>query len=108
MTLVLVSLELIGWIVGLGHLTGVVVGFLLRVLAILAVSHLLVMSCRTLSHALSAWGNRSLGKGQFRRYWERVTRLFPFGEKCFEAAVYVSAASLIIRELDFIAVIADP
>jgi hypothetical protein len=43
-----------------------------------------------------AWSNidRHLGNSQYRRYWERVTRLFPFGERCFEAAVYVSAASL--------------
>src|SRR5262249_25381339 len=107
-TLGLVTLCVAGVIVGLRHFTGPLVGFTLRVLAILGVSHLLVMACRTLSHALSAWGNRQLGAGQFRRYWERVTRLFPFGERCFEAAVYVSAASLIIRELDFIAVIADP
>src|SRR5205807_5626448 len=43
----------------------------------------------------------------FQRYWERVARLFPFGERCFEAAVYVAAGSLCVRELSFIAVIAD-
>jgi small-conductance mechanosensitive channel len=107
LTLGLVTLYVAGVVVGLRHFTGPLVGFTLRVLAILGVAHLLVMACRTLSHALSTWGNRQLGAGQFRRYWERVTRLFPFGERCFEAAVYVSAASLIIRELDFIAVIAD-
>ena len=106
-TLGLASLYVMGKVVGLGHFTGALVGFTLRVLAILGVAHLLIMACRTLSHALAAWGNRQLGTGQFRRYWERVTRLFPFGERCFEAAVYVSAASLIIRELHFVSVVAD-
>lgn len=106
-TLGLTSLYLIGAIVGLGHFTRPLVGFLLRVLAIVGLAHLLIMACRTLSHALATWGNRSLGSGQFRRYWERITRLFPFGERCFEAAVYVTAGSLCIRELEFIAVIAD-
>ncbi len=96
-----------GQIVGLGDFADVLVGFLIRVVTILCVAKLLTLSCRTLSHGLSAWGNRQLGQGQFRHYWERVTRLFPFGERCFEAAVYVSAASMCIRELEFIAVVAD-
>jgi small conductance mechanosensitive channel len=96
-----------GQIVGLGTLADLVVGITFRVLATLAVAHLLTLSCRTLSRALSALGNRHLATGKFRRYWERLTRLFPFGERCFEAAVYVSAASLCIRELNFIVVIAN-
>jgi small conductance mechanosensitive channel len=103
----LLAVWAIGTIVGLGHIAGYVVGFTLRVLAILGVSHLLVMACKTLSRALAGWGNRNLGAGKFHRYWERVTRLFPFGEKCFETAVYVSAASLIIHELHFVTVISD-
>jgi small-conductance mechanosensitive channel len=95
-----------GHVVGLGEAADGVVGFLLRVLTILAAARLLTLACRTISHALAALGNRHLGRGHFRLYWERVTRLFPFGERCFEAAVYVSAASLCIRELEFIAVIA--
>lgn len=94
-------------IVQLGDLADTVVGFLIRVVTILSVAKLLTLSCRTLSHALSAWGNKQLGQGKFRNYWERVTRLFPFGERCFEAAVYVSAASMCIRELAFIAMVAD-
>lgn len=103
----LCALWIIGGVVGLGDFTGAVVGFTLRVLTILAVAHLLVLAVRTLSHALGLWGNRHLGTGQFRRYWERITRLFPFGERCFEAAVYVTAASFCVRELKFIAVIAE-
>lgn len=94
-------------IIHMGSLADAVVGFLIRVVTILSVAKLLTLSCRTLSHALSAWGDKQLGQGKFRNYWERVTRLFPFGERCFEAAVYVSAASMCIRELEFIAVVAD-
>jgi small conductance mechanosensitive channel len=94
-------------IVHLAHFSDIVVGFLVRVITIVSVAKLLSLSCRTLSHTLSTWGDKQLGQGPFRHYWERVTRLFPFGERCFEAAVYVSAASMCIRELDFIAVIAD-
>jgi small conductance mechanosensitive channel len=96
-----------GHIVGLGAAADRVVGLLIHILTILAVAHLLTLSCRALSHGLATLGNRHLGNSQYRRYWERVTRLFPFGERCFEAAVYVSAASLCFRELQFIVFIAD-
>jgi small-conductance mechanosensitive channel len=99
------------WIGGhIVHLSGPVdrvIGFSIRMLAIVMVARLLILACRTISHALASLGNRHLGQSKFTRYWERVTRLFPFGEKCFEAAVYVSAASLCVRELAFIAVVAD-
>ncbi len=104
---VLTGVWLAGRIVGWGDVTDAIVGFLIRLLAILMVARLLILACRTISHALAALGNRHLGSGQFQRYWERVTRLFPFGEKCFEAAVYISAASLCVRELEFIKVVAD-
>ncbi|HZT83056.1 MAG TPA: mechanosensitive ion channel family protein, partial [Gemmataceae bacterium] len=52
-------------------------------------------------------GTRYLGRGRPQRYWERVVRLFPFGERCFEAAVYILTASRAVGELHFIAVVAD-
>jgi len=96
-----------GHIVGLGAAADRYIGLLVHILTILAVAHLLTLSCRALSHGLATLGERHLGNGQYRRYWERVTRLFPFGERCFEAAVYVSAASLCFRELEFILFIAN-
>lgn len=81
-------------------------GLLLRILAILTVARLLTLSARTFSHLLTALGDRHLDRGHLRRYWERVKRLVPFGERCFEAAVWVSAASLCVRELEFIAFVA--
>src|SRR5262249_852671 len=50
---------------------------------------------------------RYLANGAFQNYWERVRRLFPFGERCFEAAVYVTAASMGVRELHFVTGVAD-
>ncbi len=80
---------------------------LLHIMTILTVARLLTLASRTIAHFLTSFGDRYLSHGSFRRYWERVTRLFPFGEKCFEAAVYVAAASLCVRELEFIRVVAS-
>ena len=106
-TVILTGVWIGGHIVRLTGVVDQVVGFSIRMLAIFMVARLLTLACRTISHSLAELGNRHLGTSQFQRYWERVTRLFPFGEKCFEAAIYISAASLCVRELAFIAVIAD-
>jgi small-conductance mechanosensitive channel len=105
--LVLAAAWCAGQVLGLAHLADKVIGFTFRVVTILSVSHLLILSCRTLSQLLCSWGSQHLAEGKFGRYWERITRLFPFGERCFEAAVYVTAASLCVREFKFIAVVAD-
>jgi small conductance mechanosensitive channel len=94
-------------IVGLGHFGDQTVGFLLHVLSILVVARLLTVAGRALSHTLADYGERRFKTTKFRPYWERVTRLFPCGERCLEAAVYVSAASLCVRELHFIEFVAD-
>ncbi len=94
-------------VIGLGEFAGPIVGFLLRILTILVVARLLILSCRVLFQTVASLGDRYLKNGPFQRYWERVTRLFPFGERCFEAAVYVTATSMGVRELHFIAAVAD-
>jgi small conductance mechanosensitive channel len=96
-----------GQIVGLGHLADVTVGFVLSVLTILVVARLLTLACRTLTHTLADFGDHHLGSGQLAHYWERIRRLFPFGERCFEAAVYVWAASLCVEEMHFIQTVAQ-
>jgi small-conductance mechanosensitive channel len=101
------ALWVAGHVVGLGGLADTVVGFVLRVISIMAVARLLTLACGAASHTLADLGDRHLGHSHLHRYWERVRRLFPFGERCFEAAVYVSAASLCVRELHFITVVAD-
>jgi small-conductance mechanosensitive channel len=96
-----------GHVVGVGQLADATVGFVLCVWSILAVARLLTLACHGLSHAIADYGNHHLGATAFRRYWERITRLFPFGERCFDAAVYITAASLCVRELAFIHAVAD-
>lgn len=93
--------------VGLGEFADIVIGFAVRILSIIVVARLLTLSCHVISQTLSDLSEGYLGTGPFRLYWERVRRLFPFGERCFEAAVYVMAASLCVRQLHFIDVIAD-
>jgi small conductance mechanosensitive channel len=96
-----------GQIVGLGTLADEAVGFLLRVVGVLAVARLMTLACRATTHLVAEYGTRHLNQTALRRYWERITRLFPFGEHCFDAAVYISGASLIVREFAFIRGMAD-
>ncbi len=95
-----------GHLVGLGDLATATVGFVFRVVSVVAVSRLLTLGFRTLTHTVADLGNRHLGHGHLRHYWDRVTRLFPFGERCFEAAVWVSAASLCVAAFSFIEYVA--
>lgn len=103
----LAALWLATVLVGLERYAGPVVGFALSLLTILVAARLLTLSWRVGTRVLGAVGDRHLGRGPFHRYWERITRMFPFAERCFEAAVYVSAASLCVRELQFIHAVAD-
>lgn len=78
----------------------------LRIVTYFMVARLLTLACRTMFHVFANLGNRHLDRGTFHHYWERVVRLFPFGERCFEAAVWIFAASQCAKALDFIAFIA--
>ena len=106
-TVVLTGIWIAGHILKIIGPVDKVIGFAIRMLTIVMVGRLLILSCRTISHALAELGNRHLGQSKFTRYWERVTRLFPFGEKCFEAAVYITAASLCVLAMSNIEVIAQ-
>jgi small conductance mechanosensitive channel len=77
--------------VGAERPAGHICHYLFRVVTILAMARLLALSCRVLSRSLVGLGNRYLARKPFENYWERLTRLIPFGERCFDAAVYVSA-----------------
>ena len=101
--------------VGALWITGRVIGLadsdswatlVLRVITYYMVARLLTLGCRTMFHVFANLGNKHLDKGQFHRYWERIVRLFPFGEKCFEAAVWIFAASQCAEALSFIAFVA--
>jgi small conductance mechanosensitive channel len=93
-----------GWalckVAELGSLASTFV-FLLRVSSILMLGYSLTLSFRLLMRTLAPVGERYLGKRPFQRYWERVARLLPFGELCFDAAVYVVTAALCAHELSF-------
>jgi small conductance mechanosensitive channel len=83
------------------------VGLVARLVLILAGVRLLPLGASILLRTAGDLGDRHLAAGRPYRYWERVRRLFPFGRRCLEAAIYVYAASLAVRELGFIAVVAD-
>jgi moderate conductance mechanosensitive channel len=95
-------------LLGVGAWADDVFGFLLRVLSIAAVARLLTLASRATTQVLAENGTKHLGQTSFNRYWERIARLFPFGEQCFDAAVYVTAASLIVEEFHFILKIIGP
>ena len=95
------------YLLGLPHVVAWLIGFVARLTLILAATLLIPSAARVLDHKITDLGDRRLGRGRLSRYWERVRRLFPFGLRCFESAVYVYAASLAVRELAFIAFIAD-
>lgn len=73
--------------------------FLTPLVSVAFVARLLTLSAHTLSRGLANFGDRHLSGPSAQRYWERAKRLFPFGEKCFEAVVYVWASSSILTHL---------
>ena len=97
------ALWCVGKIFGLVDLADRIDSVVFRIVVLLSVAHVLTLACRTMSQALAAWGERNLAQSKYHRYWERVTRLFPFGERCFELAVYVSTASACVHVLKVIA-----
>jgi small-conductance mechanosensitive channel len=103
----LTALWAAGQLVGLGHWADVAFGFVIRVVSIVALVRLMTLACRATTHLVAEYGSRHLNKTALHRYWDRITRLFPFGERCFDAAVYISGASLIVGEFGFIAGMAD-
>jgi small conductance mechanosensitive channel len=103
----LVALWVSGELVGLSRQADLIIGFILRVTAIVVVARLLVLAFPIGRSVAMDFGNRHLGQGPFKNYWQQFTRLFPFGQRCFEAAVYVLAASLAVGELKFISFIED-
>jgi small conductance mechanosensitive channel len=81
------------------------VAFLFTVMTILVGARLLTMAGRVLTKLGADLGDHYLTRGQVALYWERVKRLVPFGERCFEAAVYVAAASLCVAALHIIRIV---
>jgi small-conductance mechanosensitive channel len=80
-----------------GRVVNPIYEHLLQMLTILVVARLAALHSRVLSRSLADLGDRQLAGGSFRRYWERMPPLFAFGERCFEAAIYVAALWLCAR-----------
>lgn len=70
-----------------------VVVFLWGFLTIVMVARLATLAFKTVLHVAERFGDRHMEGNPLHRYWERATRLLPFGQKCFDAAVYVYAAT---------------
>jgi small conductance mechanosensitive channel len=87
-----------GHVVGLVRLADHLIGFVLRVLTIVVVARLLTLAGRAVSRVGAHAGDHYLAGGKFKNYWGRVKLLLPFGERCFEAAVWVEAAALCVVE----------
>jgi small conductance mechanosensitive channel len=82
-----------------------VFGLVMRVFTFLALARLLTLSSRILLRIITDAGDRYLAGAKFQHYWQAITRLFPLGERCFDAAVYVTAASLCLIEFHALATI---
>ncbi|MGE0608786.1 MAG: mechanosensitive ion channel family protein [Pirellulales bacterium] len=95
------------YLLGLGGITLPAVGFAVRVMTILVAARLLTLAARALMGPAESLGDRRLRTTRFVNYWQSLTGLIPLGVRCFEAAVYVCAASLCVKELHFIAFVAD-
>jgi small conductance mechanosensitive channel len=95
----ILGLWLIGISVGLPGLSRHLCSFSLKALSVLFIARLLTLAWRILSKVVADGGTRYLGVGRFRPYWERAHTLLPLGERCFEAAVYVTAAGYIAELL---------
>ncbi|GEM_PF-174456 len=104
--LVLGGLWTAGYVLGWNTVDWVV-GALLQFVTIVMVARLATLACKTVFHAADRLGNRHMQASTLRRYWERVTRLFPFGQKCFEAAVYVYAATQCVAMFHSVGFAAD-
>jgi small conductance mechanosensitive channel len=101
-TVFLIGLRLAGDILA-WQTVDALVAFGLHLLVIVMVARLATLACKTILHAVAKMGDRHMESSpHFRLYWERVTRLFPFGQKCFEAAVYVYATTLCVNAFRWI------
>jgi small-conductance mechanosensitive channel len=75
------------------------IGLLIQIGGTIALARLLSLAWRATSHLVAAYGNAHAANSTVKRFWERVTRLFPLGESCFDYAVYIAAASFVVRDL---------
>ncbi len=100
----LLVLDAICRALGLGLVT--VVRLSILFVAVLACARLVSQACKIVTHPLVDYGERFLGCGHFKHYWERIVRLLPFGQRCLEAMAYVLAASRCGHEVEWLTALA--
>lgn len=79
------------------------IGHLFKLFTVISGAQLIVMAFRGLARPIAEQLDRHLSGTIFANYWNRLTRLVPLAEKCFEAAVYISAASFLVWQFERIA-----
>ena len=98
----LVGLWAIAQFLAPGSVVAQGVSFVLAVASIAIGARLTTLAFRAVARALAVGGDQYLGNSRFGHYWERVTRLRPFAERCFDAAVYIQAATWGVELLRFL------
>jgi small conductance mechanosensitive channel len=81
--------------------------FALRLVAIVVAARIATLAVRALLVPLADLGDRRFSATSYAEYWSRVTGLFPLGERCLEAAVWVTAATKLSEELQAVAFVAQ-
>ena len=104
---VLLGARLATHAVGLGQTAQPAIFFTLRLITVVILARLLILAGRMLMGPIGELGDRRLQQTFLYHYWERLARLLPLGERCFEAAVYVTAATLCVQQFTFIPMVAD-
>jgi moderate conductance mechanosensitive channel len=75
--------------------TGILRDVLLGI-GIVALARLLTVAGRATTHVFVEYGTAQFGPTSYNRYWERIHHLVPLGQRCFETAVYITAAWLFV------------
>lgn len=82
------------------------ISHLFKLFTITSGAQLIVMAFRGLARPIAELLDRKLHGTALNHYWKRLTRLVPLAEKCFEAAIYVSATSFLVWQFERIAFVA--
>lgn len=92
-------------VVRLGELGDEIIGPVVRLMTIVVLARLSTIGFAALLPVARDVGDQYLAQGRLRRYWERVTHMLTFGQRCFEAAVYVWASAWCLSQVRFLTVL---
>lgn len=99
---ILFGLLMAGNILEIASVTTPPLGFVLRVSTILVLARVLTLCFRTFARPLIELGDKQFTQTWFVHYWERIGRLLPLGERCFEMTIWIVSAGLCVQQLEFI------